>query len=79
MVYIEILEGIGGLAILIILYSILMPLLNFLRDLTITLGAPAGNAYFLSKLAVWFFIILAVFCLAYMLMAANKEEIDQGR
>jgi len=79
MVMRELVESIIGIACLIASYSLLMPLMNFLRDITISLGAPAGNANFITYCALGFFILLLALCFAYPLMAAYKSTWDQGQ
>lgn len=70
--------GISGLVILIIIYKIFMPILNFMIHVTTQLGAPAANAQFIGYCAVWTFILLAVICVIYPFIYTYKVIYDQG-
>lgn len=71
-------SGISGLAIIVISYSIFMPMLNFMIKVTTDLGAPAGPALFLAKCMMWGFILLGITCIAYPFIYSYKQEPDQG-
>ena len=79
MVVRELIESIIGLSILISTYAMFMPFLNFLRDLTISLGAPAATALFLSKMGLWFLMFVGIACIIYPLMAVYRQTYDQGQ
>lgn len=72
-------EGIAGLAIVVMAYSIGMPLISAFVFFTTSLGAPAGMALYLANNAVWAFIILGLACLAYPIIYSWKETYDQGQ
>lgn len=72
-------SGIFALVCVVISYAIFMPMLSFMVDMTVQLGAPAGIAFFLAKNAVWGFIILGLVCILYPVIYSWKNTYDQGR
>ena len=75
----SVMSGTAGLSILVVSYSMFSPFMNYLVDFTITLGAPAGNAFFLAKLFMWTFVIMGVCLLLIPLLAAYMETYDTGQ
>jgi hypothetical protein len=72
-------SGITGLVILVLTYSVFMPFMSMLVNITTSLGAPSGVAFFLINTLRWGFIILGVVCIAYPFIYAYKTEYDQGQ
>jgi len=68
----------AGLAMIVVAYSMFSPFMSFLVDFTVSMGAPAGNAFFLAKLFIWTFGIMGVCLLLIPLLAAYMETYDTG-
>lgn len=72
-------SGITGLVIVYFGYVVFMPMLEYFVQVTINLGAPAGNALFLVHCAIWGFIIFGIICIAYPFVYSYVQTYDQGR
>ena len=68
----------AGLAIIVISYAMFSPFMSYLVDFTVSMGAPAGTAYFLSKMFIWTFGAMGICLIVIPLLAAYMETYDTG-
>jgi hypothetical protein len=67
-----------SLAIIVIMYFLFMPLLWYITNTLIAMGAPATQTLFYMKCAQWGFILFAVGALLILLAKVWKKTHDTG-
>lgn len=67
-----------SLAVIVIMYFMFMPLLWFITNTLIAMGAPATQTLFYMKCARWGFILFAIGALLILLAKVYKKTHDTG-
>jgi len=74
-----ILTCIFSLAIVVIMYYMFMPMLWFISNTLITIGAPAATTLFYMKAARWGFYLFALGAIIVLVAKVWKKTHDTGR
>jgi hypothetical protein len=73
-----ILSCIMSLAIIVIMYYMFMPMLWFITNTLISMGAPAAPTLFYMKCAMWGFFLFALGAIIILLANVWKKTHDTG-
>jgi hypothetical protein len=74
-----ILTCIFSLAIVVIMYYMFMPLLWYISNTLIMMGAPAASTLFFMKMAMWGFFIFGISALVILIASVWKKTHDTGK
>ncbi len=74
-----ILTCIFSLALIVIMANMFLPLLHFIGDEMISLGAPAAPILFYYKLEMWGFFVFALAAIIILIASVYKKTHDTGR
>jgi hypothetical protein len=75
-IYNPIISCMFSLALIVIMYYIFMPMLWFITNTLIAMGAPAAISLFYMKLAMWGFFLFAVAAILILLAKVWKKTHD---
>jgi len=67
-----------SLAIIVIMYQMFMPMLWFISNTLIDMGAPAAPTLFFMKMAMWGFFVFALAAIVILLAKVWKQTHDTG-